>query len=235
MKAFVRIILWLALAFACFLPASALTLTAPENRVWEIFNIGYDAPVTETTDLGSHTKTSTSNYDTAPIHGAIADKIPTETNRVLFGQNAEFKAAEDAGVLRQLGGSGVRNTEPLTAEQIEQVYQSVDALGLDRSDVLISSGPSLYSDMMDKILIGPDAFPGAVSDGSALSQLSPASVIAHEAGHMITTRAGTAFEGGSIEDEVQATMVGRGLPGLSQAEQDLLLQHAQETAAGGVH
>ncbi len=91
------IILWLALAFACFLPAFALTPSAPENHVWEIFTIGYDAPVTEATDLGNHTVTSTSDYDSAPIHGAIAEEIPTEANRALFGQNAEFKAAEGGG------------------------------------------------------------------------------------------------------------------------------------------
>ena len=90
-----RIILWLTLAFACFLPASALTPSAPENCVWEIFTIGYDAPVAEATDLENRTETSTSNYDTAPIHRVATEEIPTDANRSLFGQNAEFKAAEE--------------------------------------------------------------------------------------------------------------------------------------------
>ena len=57
MNAVARAILWLALAFTCFIPASALTLTAPENRIWEIFSIGYDAASTEATDRESRTET----------------------------------------------------------------------------------------------------------------------------------------------------------------------------------
>jgi hypothetical protein len=63
-----QIILWLAFIVASFLPASALSPTAPETRVWEIFSIGYDAPTTQVADLESRTETSTSDYDTAPIH-----------------------------------------------------------------------------------------------------------------------------------------------------------------------
>jgi len=96
MNALNRLILWVALAFASFLPTLALTPTAPDNRVWEIFSTGYDAAVTKATDLESRTETPTSNYDTAPIYRATTEKIPTEANRALFGQNAEFKAAEEA-------------------------------------------------------------------------------------------------------------------------------------------
>ena len=91
-----QIILCLLLALSCLLPASALSSTTPENRVWEIFSIGYDAPTAEVTDLGNHTETSTSNHDTAPIYSAPNEEIPTEANRTLVGQNAEFKAAEEA-------------------------------------------------------------------------------------------------------------------------------------------
>jgi len=134
-------------------------------------------------------------------------------------------AAEETAGLRQLGG--IRNTQPLSPAQIQQVYQHVDELGLSRSDFLIHSGPSLYSDMMDKVLIGPDVFPGLASDASVLSQLSPRAVIAHEAGHMINTVGGMAFEAGSVMDEAAASMMGRQLPGLTTAERNLLLQHAR--------
>jgi len=89
------IILWLTLTITCFLSAAALTTTAPENRVWEIFSIEYDAPVTAATDFGNRTETSKSNYDTAPIHGSTTEEIPTEAYRTLFGKSTEFKAAED--------------------------------------------------------------------------------------------------------------------------------------------
>lgn len=98
-------ILWLAFFATCFLPAYALTLTAPENRVWEIFSIRYDSATAEVTDLGSRTETSTSNYDTAPIHHVIIEELPTEANRSLIGQNAEFKAA-DTGAFSAIGSTG---------------------------------------------------------------------------------------------------------------------------------
>ena len=44
MQAVQKIILWLAFCFVCFQPSSALSTTAPENRVWKIFNAEYDAP-----------------------------------------------------------------------------------------------------------------------------------------------------------------------------------------------
>jgi hypothetical protein len=94
------------LAITCFLPASALTPSAPENPIWEIFSIGYDAPTTEVTDIVSRAETSTSNYDTAPIHSATAEAKPTQANRALFGQIAEFKAAEE-GVTVYRGVSSV--------------------------------------------------------------------------------------------------------------------------------
>lgn len=47
MDAAKRMILWLALAFARFLPASALAPFAPENRVCEIFS-------TEQTSVSPH-------------------------------------------------------------------------------------------------------------------------------------------------------------------------------------
>jgi len=134
--------------------------------------------------------------------------------------------AEGTTGLRQLGG--LRNTQPLTPAQIQQIYQHVDEMGLSRSDFLIHSGPSLYSDMMDKVLIGPDVLPALTSDGTVLSQLSPRAVIAHEAGHMINTAGGIAFEAGSVMDEAAASTMGSQLPGLTTAERNLLLQHAQQ-------
>lgn len=88
------IALFLALIWVCILPASALTPSTPENCIWKIFSIGYDSVTAEATQLESHTETSTSDYDSAAIHVAITEEIPTEANRALFGQNAEFKAAE---------------------------------------------------------------------------------------------------------------------------------------------
>ncbi len=82
------IALFLALIWVCILPASALTPSTPENCIWKIFSIGYDSVTAEATQLESHTETSTSDYDSAAIHVAITEEIPTEANRALFGQNA---------------------------------------------------------------------------------------------------------------------------------------------------
>jgi hypothetical protein len=109
-----QIILWLTLAFACFLPAPALTPTAPENHAWKIFSIGYDAAFTEVTDLGNRTETSTSNYDTAPIRSGATEKIPTEANRSLFGPNAELKAAEATPRIPVALGEDMSSAEGVT-------------------------------------------------------------------------------------------------------------------------
>jgi hypothetical protein len=90
-------IFWLALVLACLLPASARASIAPENCIWEISSIGYDAPLSEATDLANRTETSTSNYDTAPIHRTDGEHRSALGTCVLFGPNAEFKAAETAG------------------------------------------------------------------------------------------------------------------------------------------
>ncbi|HUB68499.1 MAG TPA: hypothetical protein VL981_13525 [Candidatus Methylacidiphilales bacterium] len=101
------LIAWLTFLAVCFLPASALTITAPENRVWEILSVGCDAPTTEATDLENRTETSTSDYDSAPIHRAAIETKPTEAERTLFGPNAEFKAAD---VTDEEGASAIPKT-----------------------------------------------------------------------------------------------------------------------------
>jgi len=126
-----------------------------------------------------------------------------------------------------LGPTARSTAEELTQAQIQQVYEHVAELGQQPSDYLISHGPSLYSDMMDRVLIGPDAFPAALPDGSIASQLSARAAIAHETGHMLTTRMGVSFAAGSAEDEALASLVGKYLFGLTPEEQSVLSQHAQ--------
>jgi hypothetical protein len=89
-----RIILWLLLLFACFVPASALALAASENYVWEIFTVGYDAAVPESIVVYDSLARPASAYDEAPNHRAGEEKRSFKGGRVLFGPNAEFKAAE---------------------------------------------------------------------------------------------------------------------------------------------
>jgi hypothetical protein len=130
------------------------------------------------------------------------------------------------------GSRGIRNAKPLTPAQQDELMQAVRNLGLDPSDFLITRTPSVYSDQFDVVLLGPNAFPAAegATARSVFGRLTPRAVIAHEAGHMITTRAGTAFPGGTVLDEVQASIVGRTLPGLSSMERFQLLRDAVERA-----
>lgn len=65
---------------------------------------------------------------------------------------------------------------------------------------------------------------------SVLNRLTPRAVVAHEAGHMLTDRAGKGFAGGSLLDEVQASLIGRNLPGLNKVERYQLLRDAAERA-----
>jgi hypothetical protein len=121
-----RIILWLILVFAFFLPASALTPTAPENCVWEISSIEYDSPITEATDLGNRTETSTSNYDTASIHRTDGEHRSALGTCSLFGQNAEFKAAEGLSVASSGGGRILPMTFVRTVNQGEKIADLIN-------------------------------------------------------------------------------------------------------------
>ncbi len=78
-----QLILWLAFLLAGFLPASALTPSAPENPVWEIFSNGYDAASPEATIGYDNPVRPTSAYDAASIHGAAIEPKPTGAERPL--------------------------------------------------------------------------------------------------------------------------------------------------------
>lgn len=147
-----------------------------------------------------------------------------------IGSARKADAASDLG-LRELGSRGVRNTETLTDAQRAQIEKHVKELGLNPDDFLISSHMSSYSDMLDKVFIGPNAFKAnARTSSSVFESMTPRAVVAHEAGHMITTRNGTAFEAGSLYDEVAASLTGRNLPGLNNVERYQLLRDAVERA-----
>jgi hypothetical protein len=137
--------------------------------------------------------------------------------------------ASSPGVMRGIGSRGVRNAEILTPAQEAQLYMHVKELGLNSADFRISSHVSAYSDNWDVTLLGPNMFPATRRSGrTVFEKLTPRSCIAHEAGHMLTTRAGTSFEPASLYDEVNASLTGRELPGLNSVERYQLLRDAAE-------
>ena len=139
----------------------------------------------------------------------------------------------DLGTLRGMGSRGVRNTELLTPTQEQQLYQHVAELGLNPDDFLVSTHVSAYSDNWDKVFLGPNMFRATEGTGmvnSVFESMTPRAAVAHEAGHMITTRAGLDFEAGSLFDEVNASLTGRNLPGLNGVERYQLLRDAAERA-----
>ncbi len=106
-------------------------------------------------------------------------------------------------------------------------------VGLGPDDIQFYRLGSAYSDMLDKVLIGPNVLPAQLDariGGSVLERLTPRAVIAHEAGHPVTTRAGKDLAAGSLLDEVQASLVGRQLKGLNKVERYQLLRDAAERA-----
>jgi hypothetical protein len=142
-------------------------------------------------------------------------------------------AETDATAVRGLGSRGVRNTEVLTESQQAQVFTHVDELGLDPNEFHIGSSSSYYSENFDFVVLGPDVFPAQTRTANTVfERLTPRAVIAHEAGHMVTSRAGTAFEAGSLFDEVGASLTGRQMPGLTNVERYQLLRDAAERAQG---
>ena len=138
-----------------------------------------------------------------------------------------------ASNLRRVERAGsVRNTDALSAEQISQVRTMAGQIGVGPGDIQFVRSTSTYSDKFDKILIGPNVLPSSASttSRSVLNRMTPRAVVAHEAGHMITTRAGKSLPGGTLLDEVQASLVGRQLSGLSNVEKMQLLRDAVERA-----
>jgi hypothetical protein len=156
--------------------------------------------------------------------GTIAEEIGS-------GGPGNVVKAEDLGTLRGIGNRGVRNSTVLTPAQEAQLYDHIAELGLSPEDFLISSHVSAYSDTWDKVFLGPNMFPAEESAGtvnSVFESMTPRAAVAHEAGHMLTTRAGMDFEAGSLFDEVNASLTGRDLPGLSNMERYQLLRDAVE-------
>lgn len=134
-------------------------------------------------------------------------------------------------MLRGIGSRGQRNTEILSSSQEAQLFQHVDELGLNPNDFRISSHFSGYSDNFDTVFLGPNMFPGTERTARTVFEtMTPRAAVAHEAGHLISTRNGTAFEAGSLFDEVGASLTGRNLPGLSSVERYQLLRDAAERA-----
>ncbi|GIW80231.1 MAG: hypothetical protein KatS3mg105_2038 [Gemmatales bacterium] len=129
-------------------------------------------------------------------------------------------------------GNVVRNADPLTDAQIAELRTMAGQLGLRPDDIQFVRGPSAYLDLADKVLIGPNVYPSAAgsSSRSVLGRLTPRAVIAHEGGHLLTSRAGKALQGGSLLDEVQASLVARQMRGLSNVEGYQLLRDAVERA-----
>ena len=170
-------------------------------------------------------RTTASQQDADKAETKTKDKTTTETRH----EGDTLNNNDD--MLRFMGSRGSRNTLELTDEQQIQIYQHIDELGLNRDDFLISSHMSAYSDNWDKVFLGPNVFPASTrTTNTVFETMTPRAVVAHEAGHMITTRNGTAFEPGSLFDEVGASLTGRELPGLTNVERYQLLRDAAERA-----
>ena len=127
----------------------------------------------------------------------------------------------------------IRNTIPLTDHQKTQVLKAAREMGMDRADIVFYSGPSAYSDSLDKILIGPNIFPATVASekkkSTILQRLSMKAALAHEFAHAQTVRNGIAFEAGSLPDEFQASIfAARKIAGLDELDQCRLILDAVE-------
>ena len=135
-----------------------------------------------------------------------------------------------ASTARGVASEGIRNQIPLTSQQQSMLTEAWQSLGQNTGDLEFWSGTrgSLYSDLMDKVVVGPNILPNPAMAETALERLTVNAALAHEAGHMITSRAGLAFEGASVLDEFQASIVGRQISGLTSVECYQLLRAAVE-------
>lgn len=159
-------------------------------------------------------------------------KIPSmQANKAAALESQTAKETSSFRFFDPSKSRGVRNSEILTEAQQAQLYKHIEEMGLNPDDFLISSHMSAYSDLWDKTFLGPNMFPAATrAQRSVFETMTPRAAVAHEAGHMITTRNGTAFEAGSLYDEVSASLTARKLPGLNNVERYQLLRDAVERA-----
>ena len=206
--------------------------SAPPGQIVLPPNFGEQASILE--EILSPSRLA-SPVENAPITIEVAPRIPLAgptpswQNYLKAEQNVLAGVPDTADILRGIGARGVRNESALTAGQEAQLYRHVDELGLDPADFRISSHFSGYSDNFDVVFLGPNTFPAELRTTTGVFEsMSPRAVVAHEAGHLITTRAGTAFEAGSLYDEVGASLTGRQLPGLNNVERYQLLRDAVE-------
>ena len=90
--------------------------------------------------------------------------------------------------------------EPLTPAQVQELEKAIKDLGIDPKDVTIRPNAEASVYIFDHIRLGKNAFPapGQGNTGTAFETMTLRAVVAHEAGHLITTRAGTDFEGRSL-------------------------------------
>lgn len=136
-----------------------------------------------------------------------------------------------------MGVRGVRNRVPLTDAERAYVLATARRIGIPAEDIRFFSGSqgSIYSDLMDKIVVGADVLPCAETPGpgvrSVYDRLTTGAVLAHEYGHLLAARHGVSFAGGSLIEEFQASVLAaRHTPGLMPFERVQLLRDALERA-----
>ena len=131
--------------------------------------------------------------------------------------------------LRMVNTGGLRNDIPLTSDQMEEVLQIAEELGLPRSKVRFTAGETGYLEAWDVLFVGTDVLPGT-SSARANSRVSMRGALGHEiVGHRMAGRAGASFPARSLLDEVQASVrAARHTPGLTSTERITLLRDAAE-------
>jgi len=165
--------------------------------------IGSDIECSSATDVPSKTKSVDESISEEETFLQEQKSVPENTQKRNIKHPAIFNGSDGTSNLNgerylnvpySKASRGLRNTEIFTEAQHTQVYKHIEELGLNPDDFIISSHVSCYFDMIDKALLGPDVFPASTrTTRYVLETITPRAAIAHEAGHMITTRAGTAF------------------------------------------
>lgn len=183
-----------------------------------------------------------SRYSTQPNLTSTTDDLLAlrlDSGYDLPPQGQSARAAFD-------GRRGVRNSRALTSAEYDDILRYMDELGVQEGrDVVLGEtlrtglGPgdvsaTAYSDEWGRVFVFPDVYPGPTAGGpgptSVIPRMSMRATMAHEVvGHLQTTERRTAHLGGSLLDEVQASVrAAHRAPGLTQVERIQLLRDAAE-------
>lgn len=161
-------------------------------------------------------------------HDALAPAVHERTRPEQGGPESE-------GIMRKVSSDGLRNEDPLTPKQVNEVVDYAKELGVPEEVINVSENVNTsWGDIFgaERLYIGTDVLPSTnprIAAESANSRVSGKGAIAHEVvGHRAAARAGQTQDAPVLEEAQASIRAARFAPGLSAIERLTLIRDAVE-------